>query len=215
MMTGECLDFIAASWRNAGLYSRYRWDDMNKPFGGKMVLLFGDLLQIPCVQEEQVGTKLRLYRKIKDTYIFKGFQWLFLTEQKRQAKDYKYYSYWKSIALGEINEEVQKWIGTRVWKFNEDESTSIYLKSENHLENIDNSDEWDPKKKSEITWVASTNEIKAEVNKRRQNVFLKQRNFRREYKFKAIYYSRMYEITDVDTLKYLRSVFSDEHTFEE
>ena len=47
MMTGECLDFIDTSWRNAGLYSRYRWEDMNKPFGGKMVLLFGDLLQIP------------------------------------------------------------------------------------------------------------------------------------------------------------------------
>ena len=29
LMTGECLDFIDTSWRNAGLYSRYRWEDMN------------------------------------------------------------------------------------------------------------------------------------------------------------------------------------------
>ena len=215
MMTGECLDFIDASWRNAGLYSRYRWEDMNKPFGGKMVILFGDLLQIPWVQEEQVGTKLRLYRKIKDTYIFKGFQWLFLKEQKRQAKDYEYYSYWKSIALGEIDEEIQKWLGTRVWEYKENKSTSLYLKSENHLENIENSDEWDARKKTDITWVASTNKIKTEVNKRRQNIFLRQSKYNQEYKFKAIYYSRMYEITDSDTLNYLRSVFSDEHTYEE
>ena len=74
MITRECLNFIDASWRNAGLYSRYRWENMNKPFGGKMFLLFGDLLQIPWIQEEQVGTKLRLYRKIKNIYIFKDFR---------------------------------------------------------------------------------------------------------------------------------------------
>ena len=50
MMTGECLDFIDAGRRNTGLYSRYRWEEMNKPFGGKMIILFGDLLQIPWVQ---------------------------------------------------------------------------------------------------------------------------------------------------------------------
>ena len=60
------------------------------------------------------------------------------------------------------------------------------------------------KEKTEITWVASTNEIKTDVNKRLQYVFLKQSRYSKEYKFKAIYYSRMYEITYVDTLNYLR-----------
>ena len=60
LITGECLDFIDTSWRNAVLYSRYRWEDMNKPFGGKIVILFGDLLQIPWIQEEQVLNKVKI-----------------------------------------------------------------------------------------------------------------------------------------------------------
>ena len=117
MMTGELLDFIDATLRNIALYTKYKQESFYKPFGGKMIILFGDLLQIPCVQEEVVGTRIRRYRKINEAYIFQEFMWLFLKEQKRQVKDYKYFEHWKSIAIGDINEEVLAWLSTKVWKF--------------------------------------------------------------------------------------------------
>ena len=217
MMTGEWLEFIDASWRNAGLYSRYRLDNMDKPFGGKMIILFGDLLQIPWVQEELVGTKLRIYRKLKDTYIFKAFQWLFLLEQKRQSKDDNYFQIWKAIALGDINKNVLEWLSTRVWRFfyNDKAKLMNYLKSEHHTENVKNIEEWKESNPIDITWVASTNKIRREINKHRQNVFIKKNNTSKDHVFKAIYYSRMHEIKDEETLKYLKTVYSDEHSFEE
>ena len=117
MMTGELLDFIDATLRNTALYTKYKQESFYKPFGGKMIILFGDLLQIPWVQEEVVGTRIRRYRKINEAYIFQKFMWLFLKEQKRQAKDYKYFEHWKSIAIGDINEEVLAWLSTKVWNF--------------------------------------------------------------------------------------------------
>ena len=43
--------------------------------------------------------------------------WLYLNEQKGQIKDYKYFEHWKSIVIGDINEEVLVWPGTKLWKF--------------------------------------------------------------------------------------------------
>ena len=59
-------------------------------FGGKLVILFGDLLQIPCVQEQKIGVDIREMESIYKSSSFKNFEWLFLRQQMRQADDYQY-----------------------------------------------------------------------------------------------------------------------------
>ena len=53
----------------------------------KKVILFGDLLQIPWVQEEVIETKIRIYRKVNEAFIFQNFIWLLQKEQKRHEGD--------------------------------------------------------------------------------------------------------------------------------
>ena len=215
MMTGELLDFIDACLRNTSLYSNNDSYSFYSPFGGKMIVLFGDLLQIPWVQEEIVGTKIRKFRKITDTYIFQHFVWLFLKEQKRQAKDSIYYRYWKSIALGDINKGVINWLRSKVWCTDHiSKKNKELLQSLRHKENVDDIDEWDiDNTKTDITWVASTNSIRNLINEKRINSEIQTNIKRREYK--ALYYSKAHEITDENTLNYLRSQFSDDHIHEE
>ena len=64
--------------------------DFVLPFGGKLIILFGDLLQIPCVQEQQIGVDIREMEPIYKSSSFKNFEWLFLRQQMRQADDYQY-----------------------------------------------------------------------------------------------------------------------------
>ena len=215
MMTGELLDFIDACLRNTSLYSNNDSYNYYSPFGGKMIILFGDLLQIPWIQEELVGTKTRRYRKITETYIFQHFEWLFLKEQKRQAKDNIYYRYCKSIAIGDINEGVVAWLKSKVCPTNSiRKNNKELLESLRHKENVEDIDEWSiDNTKTDITWVASTNSIRNFINEKRINYENENNTKTREYK--ALYYSKTHEITDANTLNYLRSQFSDDHTHEE
>ena len=169
MMTGELLDFIDACLRNTSLYSNNDSYNYYSPFGGKMIILFGDLLQIPWVQEELVGTKTRRYRKITETYIFQHFEWLFLKEQKRQAKDNIYYRYCKSIAIGDINEGVVAWLKSKVCPTNSiRKNNKELLESLRHKENVEDIDEWSiDNTKTDITWVASTNSIRNFINEKK------------------------------------------------
>ena len=214
MMTGEMLEFIDQWLRNTALYSRYRLEDYYRPFGGKTVILFGDLLQIPWVQEEVIGTKIRKYRKINEAFIFQNFIWLFLKEQKRQEGDEKYYEYCKSISQGTINDEITNWLRTKVWPFR---CTSLFkakwLKSLKHKENIIDTQEWKMDKKTDIMWVTATNDNKKLINDKRLKIFINNKEPIKMYR--ATYYSKSFEIQDKETLKFLRGVFSDDYTHEE
>ena len=214
MMTGEMLEFIDQSLRNTALYSRYRLDSYYKPFGGKMVILFGDLLQIPWVQEEIVGVKIRRYRKINDALIFRNFIWLFLKEQKRQEGDSKYYEYWKLVAQGNINEEVTNWLRTKVCPFIWNTSyKSQWLKTLKHKDNISDTSEWKVENKTNITWVTATNDVKKSINEKRLRIFINNKEPIKVYR--AIYYCRSYELKDSDSLKFVKDFFSDDYIHEE
>ena len=211
MMTGEMLEFIDQWLRNTALYSRYRLEDYYRPFGGKTVILFGDLLQIPWVQEEVIGTKIRKYRKINEAFIFQNFIWLFLKEQKRPEGDEKYYEYCKSISQGNINEEITNWLRTKVWPFR---CISLFkakwLKSLKHKENIIDTQECKIDKKTDIMWVTATNNNKKSINDKRLKIFINNKEPIKMYW--AIYYSKSFEIQDKETLKFLRGIFSDDNT---
>ena len=52
------------------------------------------------------------------------------------------------------------------------------------------------------------------INLKRLKAFLGKKN-QKTVTYKALYYSKMYEVKNEETLKYLKSIFHDDHAWEE
>ena len=115
--------------------------DINKsdePFGGKQIILFGDIFQLPPVVK--YDEKDFIYEKYDSEFFFSSnsfkngnFKFIELKVNHRQAEDQKFFSILNRIREGKTTEEDINQLNNRMI-FNKDEIefvTKIYAKKEN------------------------------------------------------------------------------------
>ena len=73
MLNADILESIDLIWHQCSKNTENNLDYI-LPFGGKLVILFGDLLQIPWVQEQQIGIDVRETDPIYKASSFKNFE---------------------------------------------------------------------------------------------------------------------------------------------
>ncbi|CAC5411250.1 unnamed protein product [Mytilus coruscus] len=81
----------------------------NSHFGGKTVILFGDLLQLPAVTNNCSNT-----RQIYESVLWPEFLPLFLYENCRQAEDEEYCQLLNRLRVGEQNLDDIKMLESRI-----------------------------------------------------------------------------------------------------
>ena len=135
--------------------------DFVLPFGGKLVILFGDLLQIPWVQEQQIGFEVREMEPIYRSSSFKNFEWLFLRQQMRQADDYQYSDICNQISRLNFTDDWIQWLQSRVCPDGQGSGmNNTWLKSLCHDTTVNNLDDCLLNSNSWILWVAATKQEK-------------------------------------------------------
>jgi len=103
MMSSTLLELIDTQLRNMGK------DD--KQFGGKSILLVGDLFQLPAViPKKSAGTTLPVY----ESRLWKAFQQLQLIENCRQKGDLVYAELLNRVRIGEHTKEDIALLSTRI-----------------------------------------------------------------------------------------------------
>ena len=139
-------------------------NDFVLPFGGKLVILFGDLLQIPWIQEQQIGFEVREMEPIYRSSSFKNFEWLFLRQQMRQADDYQYSDICNQISRLNFTDDWIQWLQSRVCEDGQGSGmNNTWLKSLCHDTTVNNLDDCLLNSNSWILWVAATNKKRCEV----------------------------------------------------
>ena len=113
MLNADILESIDLIWRQC-LKNNENSQDFILPFGGKLVILFGDPLQIPCVQEQQIGVHKREMYPIYKSNSFKNFEWLFHKQQMCQAGDDIYSDVWNQISMANLTNDCIEWLKRRV-----------------------------------------------------------------------------------------------------
>ena len=212
MLNADILESIDLIWRQCSKNTESNLDYI-LPFGGKLVILFGDLLQIPWVQEQQIGIDVRETDPIYKACSFKNFEWLFLKEQMRQAKDYQYSDIWNQVSRVNFTDDCIDWLRARVCKNGQGGVTdNTWLKSLYHDTTINNLDDCDLYSQSEILWVAATNNKRNEVN----NIKLRSHFSDNEILiFNAEYFRNGMPMMEFEVTNYMKSIFIQEHTYEE
>lgn len=76
MMNGQILDKI----QNVIQSIQTQQEGLNESttfsaFGGKLILLFGDMLQLPMIEEHMVGDKKFTFQHLLDNTLFSRFEW--------------------------------------------------------------------------------------------------------------------------------------------
>ncbi|XP_071137190.1 uncharacterized protein [Mytilus edulis] len=104
MMTAEILEKISQICTQTCQNSK-----QNQHFGGKTVILFGDLLQLPAVTNNCSKT-----RQIYESVLWSEFLPLFLYENCRQAEDQEYCQLLNRLRVGEQNLEDIKMLESRI-----------------------------------------------------------------------------------------------------
>ena len=166
MISEDIITNIDLTLRDTQIENRSRIDAWLRPFGGKIIILFGDLLQIPCVNEQKIGEHIREIRPIYKSDSFANFEWIFLYDQMRQANDYEYNEACNELAKGLRTESVRKWLQRRIWV--EGEMSWIkndkILTSYSHDTTIMDTQDWDISSNRDILIVASDNLIRSKHN---------------------------------------------------
>ena len=103
MMSGELLEKVDEICRQTAQGSLKM-----KPFGGKHVILFGDLLQVPAVVKENTA------HQIYESVIFENFKPFFLDQNCRQKNDVEFANMLNSIRVGAHDESDIKKLMSRV-----------------------------------------------------------------------------------------------------
>jgi hypothetical protein len=103
MMSGELLEKVDEICRQTAQRSLKM-----KPFGGKHVILFGDLLQLPSIVKE--NTTHQIYESV----IFENFKPFFLDQNCRQKNDVEFANMLNRIRVGAHDESDIKKLMSRV-----------------------------------------------------------------------------------------------------
>ena len=83
MINEDILQVIDLTLRSTQMHNKKDFEKCTLPFGGKMIILFGDLLQIPWVGEQKIGESIRKVNPIHKSDSFRNFEWIFLYDQMR------------------------------------------------------------------------------------------------------------------------------------
>ena len=212
MLNADILESIDLIWRQCSKNNENSHDFI-LPFGGKLIILFGDLLQIPCVQEQQIGVDKREMYPIYKCNSFKNFEWLFLKQQMRQAGDDIYSDVCNQISRANLTDDCIEWLQRRVCNDGQGYGmNNTWMKSLYHETTVNNLDEWDMCSQSDILWIAATNKKRWEVN----NNKLKNRFTEKEIMiFNAEYFRNGMPMMDFEVTDYMKSIFIQDHTYEE
>ena len=214
MISEDILQNIDLTLRNTQMDRSKTSEDWILPFGGKMVILFGDLLQIPWVNEQKIGEYIRQIRPIHKSDSFLNFEWIFLYDQMRAAKDHSYSDVCTELSTGLKTDTTREWLKRHVCPNNEENKMDKekMLESEMHDTTIRNIDDWDICSKSDILVVASNNYIKNRHNIAKLNALFNEQEI---YLLKAQYYIKGQKSSGFALRDYSKYFFSDNHTFEE
>ena len=166
MISDDILQVIDLTLRSTQMYSQKDLEKCALPFGGKMIILFGDLLQIPWVGEQKIGESIRKVNLIHKSDSFRNFEWIFLYDQMRQADDQEYSFVWDELSKGLSTEETRKWLRKRICKDGEGsgKKKDKMLTSCYHDTNVKNTQDWEIASNRDILIVAADNFIKSMHN---------------------------------------------------
>ena len=212
MLNADILESIDLIWRQC-LKESDDNQDFILPFGGKLIILFGDLLQIPCVKEQQIGEDKREMDPIYKSNSFKNFEWLFLNQQMRQAGNDIYSDVCNQISRANLTDDCIEWLQRRVCNDGQGYGmNNTWMKSLYHETTVNHLDDWDIWSQSEILWVAATNKKRWEVNNKK----LENRFTEKEIMiFNAEYFRNGLPLMDFEVTDYMKSIFIQDHTYEE
>ena len=214
MLSEDILQVIDLTLRSTQMYNQNDLENCTLPFGGKMIILFGDLLQIPCVGEQKIGESIRKVNPIHKSDSFKNFEWIFLYDQMRQASDLEYSFVWDELSKGLSTEETRKWLQKRICKDGEgsgrkkDEMLTSYY----HDTNVRNTLDCDIASDRDILIVAADNFIKNRHNQVKLEALFKPEEIKT---FKAHYYIKGQKSTGDSLRLNPHYFFYDDHTYEE
>ena len=94
MISEDILQVIDLTLRSTQMYKQKDLENCTIYFGGKMTILFDDLLQIPWVEDQKIGESIRKVNPIHKSNSFKNFEWIILYNQMRKADDQEYSFVW-------------------------------------------------------------------------------------------------------------------------
>ena len=214
MISEDIIQVIDLTLRSTQMYNKKDLENCTLPFGGKMIILFGDLLQIPWVGEQKIGESIRKLNPIHKSDSFKNFEWIFLYDQMRQADDQEYSFVWDELSKGLSTEETRLWLQKRICKDGEGsgKKKDKMLTSYYHDTNIKNTQDWEIASNRDILIVAADNFIKNRHNQVKLEALFKPEEIKT---FKAHYYIKGQKSTG-DTLRLNpHYFFYDDHTYEE
>ena len=214
MISEDILQNIDLTLRNTQIDQAYVSNNWLLPFGGKMVILFGDLLQIPWVNEQKIGEYIRQVRPIHKSNSFGNFEWIFLYDQMRAAKDFNYSDVWTEISSGLKTDTTREWLQRKVCpdgqgSLNDKEKMH---KSVMHDTTINNVNDWDICSNSNILIVASNNYIKNKHNYAKLNALFNPQDI---IIYKAQYCVKGQKTSGFSLHEYSMYFLSDNHSFEE
>ena len=196
----------------------YKGRDLGKwtlPFGGKLVIMFGDLLQIPWVGEQKIGESIRKVNPINKSDSFKNFEWIFLYDQMRQANDDEYGNVCNELSRDLQTEATLEWLMRRVCKDGEvsnAKSKNETLKSYGHDTTVGSTQDWEIAPDRGILVVAAHNFVRNKHNKAKLESLFSEDKIKT---FKAQYYVMGQKSAGDSLREFPKHFFYDDHTYEE